>query len=268
MKSLEYISNKLCHFVGRALQTDEDRFELLVKIVKGGKLFANMLNPDNPEVLLNFRYIGQRAGEVYEKIDCVCFCDIPDNALDIHTRKYGRFGIGFNKHYLATKGAHPVMYIPMNCDIKEISSTELPKNPIDYFNVLSKEYTTMSYFLSMVNQFYPYTTALGNFKLSDLAPYINLMNTDVVNAIQNNKSHQMLFSQMIAITGLMSYIKLFDETLSQDDENNYYMEREWRILSSVEFDLDNIDKIYLPHKEYENYFMSEFPKYRGEFYVF
>lgn len=265
---MEYISNKLCHFVGRALQTDKEKFELLIKIIKGGMLFANMYHPDRPEILMNTRYNGERAGEVFEKIDCVCFCDIPDNALGIHTKKYGKFGIGVNKHYLASKGAHPVMYIPMNYDIKEISETDLPKNPMEYLNMLAKRNNSMLQFLTMVNQCYqPFSIPLKILKQNGYEPYIKLLDSDVINAIQDNKSHQILFAQTIAVTDLLSYIKLFDETLSPDDENNYYMEREWRILCSVEFDLKDVDTLYLPSKDYEKYFLNEFPDYAGNFCI-
>ncbi|MGF7142370.1 hypothetical protein HNQ56_000788 [Anaerotaenia torta] len=264
---MEYISNKLIHFVGRSLPTDKDKFELLIKIIKSGKLFANMQDPDKPVVSMSANYSGERAGELFERIDCVCFCDIPDGALNIHTRKYGKFGIGFNKQYLASKGAHPVMYIPINYDIKEISETDLPKNPIEYFNTLSKQYPSTMQFLTMVNQCYqPFTVPLETFMRSDYAPYVSLMNNDTIKDIHDNKFHQILFGQMMAFTGLLSYIKLFDINLSQDDEKNYYMEREWRILRSVEFSLDNIDVLYLPSKSYEKYFMDEFPDYKGIFY--
>lgn len=262
---MEYISNKLCHFVGGALQTDKDRFELLVKIIKGGRLLANKQNLDKPGIHLNNKYKGDRVGEVYEKIDCVCFCDIPDNALDIHTRKYGKCGIGFDKHYLTTKGARPVKYIPMNCDIKDISPTVTPKNPKEYFNVLAQENANLYTFLTIVDLFHPFSKVLEEIKSSPCAQMIKFCNVD---AIKDGKFRQLLFAQMMAFTKIIAYTKLFDETLSQDDENNYYMEREWRILSSVEFDLDNIDKIYLPSKEYEKYFMNEFADYKGIFYIF
>src|ERR1019366_7648127 len=42
----------------------------------------------------------------------VCFCDIPLGDLDLHMRKYSRFGIAFRKEFLLKKGATPVMYVP------------------------------------------------------------------------------------------------------------------------------------------------------------
>lgn len=43
------------------------------------------------------------------------------------------------------------------------------------------------------------------------------------------------------------------------------MEREWHIESGMEFDLANINGIYLPSKEYEELIRNEFPYYQGHF---
>ena len=37
---MAYVSNNLTHFVGRSLATDELRYELLAKIVRGGMLLT------------------------------------------------------------------------------------------------------------------------------------------------------------------------------------------------------------------------------------
>ena len=265
---MEYTSNKLIHFAGRSLQTDKERFELLIKIIRGGKLFANISNPDRPQVSTSTNYNGERAGEIFEKIDCVCFCDIPDNALEIHTKKYSKFGIGFNRHYIASKGAHPVMYIPMNYNIKEIYETlDLPKKPKDYFNKLSKRHNSMMLFLIILNQLYPYSTSINPLRLQGFEKHLSYVQPDLINDILQGKSHEILVAQQSAITDLLAYIKLFDETLDPNDEDNYYMEREWRILKSVEFNISNMESIYLPSKEYEEKFINIFPDYKGEFYI-
>ena len=82
-----YVSNVLCHFVGRSLKTDDDRFDLLVRIIKEGQLKANLEKPNSPSTSSTWTYSGERLGEIFQQCDCVCFCDIPDNLLGIHTQK-------------------------------------------------------------------------------------------------------------------------------------------------------------------------------------
>ena len=139
----EYTSNMLCHFVGRSKPNDDARFDLLVTIIRGNKLIANLEKPSDPESRFVNGYRCEHAGEVFGKCDCVCFCDIPENALNIHVSKYGKFGIGFKKEYIAQQGAHPVMYVPSNYPIKERGDnstaggkSQTPREPNVYFSHL------------------------------------------------------------------------------------------------------------------------------------
>lgn len=262
----EYTSNHLCHFVGRSLTNDEARFELLMKIVESGKLIANLDDPDKPQLFLSGKHSCETIGEIFEKTDCVCFCDIPDRSLSLHTSKYSKFGIGFNKTLLASKGAHPVLYIPVNHEIKEKSQTTTPKKPAVYFLTVLKENIGLISFLSLINQVNPFEKQVkAAIKL--LPPEIlKVFDQNVLKRMKNGQSHQMMCAQTTALTGLMSYIKLFDESLDINDEKNYYMEREWRILNNVEFSIEDVLKVYLPNKEYTSKFKEKFPNYNGEFY--
>ncbi len=239
--------------------SEEEKFALLVNIIKCGRLRGLY----KPGIYTTDKYRCERAGELLAEIGCVCFCDIPDRSLYIHTKKYGSFGIGFSKQYLVAKGARPMMYIPLNCDIKDVSPTDTPKNPKEYFPAIIMEGLNLGALLTMINdKVFPFSNII---KGTALTKHLNILNTDVVNAVRSGRFQQLIFAQMTTLTGNMSYIKLFDATLSPEDEDNYYMEREWRILSDVEFDLDNIIKIYLPNRKYEKLFMDEFPSYGGKF---
>ena len=66
----------------------------------------------------------------------------------------------------------------------------------------------------------------------------------------------------------MAYVKLYDSTLPDHHPDNYYMEREWRSLLNIHFDLQNINRIYLPNADYKKKFEQEFPEYSGTFYLF
>jgi hypothetical protein len=54
--------------------------------------------------------------------DVVCFCDIPDSCLYLHTKKYSRFGLSFTKEFLEKQGARPVFYIPISSKPSLMSS--------------------------------------------------------------------------------------------------------------------------------------------------
>ena len=47
-------------------------------------------------------------------------------------------------------------------------------------------------------------------------------------------------------TRLFSYMKFFDADLPPDDERNYYMEREWRIIGGVRFSLGDVRRVLAP----------------------
>lgn len=44
----KYVSNLLCHFVGRSKANDDERYALLIEILRGGKLLTNIQDPENP----------------------------------------------------------------------------------------------------------------------------------------------------------------------------------------------------------------------------
>lgn len=134
-----YTSSLLCHFVGRSLENDVNRFELLTKIINGKTLIASLTNPEKPESYFVRGDYCKNLGEVFSKCDCVCFCDIPNTGLSIHINKYSSFGIGFNKDFIARQGARPVVYVPINYPIvertdgKNEATSQTPRSPNEYF---------------------------------------------------------------------------------------------------------------------------------------
>lgn len=136
---MAYVSNNLTHFVGRSLPSDQDRYELLCKIVRGGVLAdpshrgrrdpifrLRMLRKSDSDADIstcpeldyssypNVRHDAESnlSENTLLRFEIVCFCDIPDAELAIHCAKYGHFGLAFSKQFLVNKGASPVMYVP------------------------------------------------------------------------------------------------------------------------------------------------------------
>lgn len=266
-----YISDLLCHFVGRSKDNDDERFELLVDIIHEQRLRANVEAPDHPQIASDIDYKGERLGELFRRCDCACFCDIPDEMLEIHTTKYSKFGIGFPRNFLSQLGARPVIYVPANGNIIEHPPTKSPKNtPREYFVYLSRLCNAFSGLLLALNSVVP---------VKQLFWYAYNVNSDfkalagkwdkmTIQKINNEESHDMLFSEMIALNMFLAYVKIFDENLEKDDPNNYYMEREWRSISSISFSLQDIAKVYLPSQDYKERFVREFPDYVGQFWIF
>ena len=61
----------------------------------------------------------------------------------------------------------------------------------------------------------------------------------------------------------LSFCVPFDSGKTDADLENYYMEREWRVLGAVRFDLDDVFRVILP-KAYAKRFRADLPKYSGQ----
>jgi hypothetical protein len=62
---------------------------------------------------------------------------------------------------------------------------------------------------------------------------------------------------------VFGFVKGFDSTLAEDDPNNYYMEREWRVIGNIKFALTDIERVIFP-RDYASRFRKDFPDYAGE----
>lgn len=259
---MKYTSSQLSHFVGRALKTNDERYELLSAIIRGGKLRVNLTHEDNARIVTTFNYSGERLGEPYEKIDCICFCDIPNESLGIHTNKYSKFGIGFSREFLVKLGAQPVMYIPINERVKKRITGDVA-NSESYYALLANDTTIFGMFLTMYIQS---LESKGLF-LHNLFNIPNDKGVEVLRELSDGNIKKLLFNQTAALGELITFTKIFDPMLADDDENNYYMEREWRILSDVNFNLNDIKTIYLPNEEYKARFIDEFSSFEGNIQI-
>lgn len=269
-----YTSNLLCHFVGRSRKTDDERFELLVKIIKGKQLVANLSDPDRAESWFQSGYKCEHVGEVFGKCDCVCFCDIPNDSLAIHVNKYSKFGMGFEKTFIAEQGAHPVMYIPNNYPIIErgdglnTGKSCTPRKPEEYFTYLLQLSVNLLPLMEIGYCGINLREQEKRLKVGGLGDFLELFNDEVRETFFKSKYHPMLYSILQGISNQMAYVKLYDATLPDSHPENYYMEREWRSLNNITFSFGDIKTIYLPSDEYQERFIQEFPGYNGSFFVF
>lgn len=58
-------------------------------------------------------------------------------------------------------------------------------------------------------------------------------------------------------------IKPFCEDLDDDDPDNFYMEREWRLKGELEFQLADVRRVVLPESFAER-FREDFPRFFGQ----
>jgi hypothetical protein len=246
-RTQRYVSNELTHFVGKALKIDEDRYQLLLMIIRTGFLSHP---PHVPSISGNVHVVQEgnfSDNEMYGP-EVVCFCDIPCDDLELHPVKYGRFGISFSKEFLVSRGANPVFYVPTNAQVPAVS--------------------------------YGGTTDLGqvfNEGVRQWHELINISNAGIVAAFQNattsaenvqtmdlHKFGQMLRElTMFMSFRIFSHVKCFDASKDETDPENFYMEREWRIVGNLFFSFSDIARILIP-AEYGMRLRNDLPDYAAQ----
>jgi len=249
-----YISNELTHFVGRSLDT-KDQYSVLQDIISSGflshpphdkRIVGNLVV--NPEAKLseNEMFLPQ----------VVCFCDIPIEDLPIHIRKYGPFGLSFEKEFIVQHGGAPAFYIPYFARVKSewgyppemmnkaSSSDELQElakgfNKADYFDWMVKFY--LEFFDQIEDR-------ICEAKIGSDFPY---------------NIHEVVELQRFINFHILSYTKFFNHDLPDDHNDNYYFEREWRIIGNLNFELDDISRVIIP-KSFAKSFKIDQPNYYGQ----
>lgn len=99
---MAYISNKLTHWVGSKEREKEQYGILTINILKEKQLLFG-----SPPWSLSSEYPLFNTSS----FNMISFTDIPLSESEYHCSKYSKFGISFNKRYLAQIGATPVAYI-------------------------------------------------------------------------------------------------------------------------------------------------------------
>lgn len=99
---MAYISNKLTHWIGGGEKSTKRQYSLLKKILN-----EKMLLFGSPRWSHSKKYPDLKA----KRVSMISFTDIPLSESELHCRKYSKFGISFNKAYLANCHATPVGYM-------------------------------------------------------------------------------------------------------------------------------------------------------------
>jgi hypothetical protein len=193
---------------------------------------------------------GQKNLSTNEAVRCtsVCFCDIPVATLGVHMKKYGPFGVAFAKPFLVKLGATPVHYVTRNATHRTVGIG--PTTVGGWFDELRKELQNFAHDLSA------YVEAREGrpqflFKLSppDTPPGHRLLGRF---STLHNDLEFLVFG----------HLKFFAVGLAEDDPDNFYMEREWRVPEGVAFRLKDIARVILP-REFVDRFRVNLPEYSG-----
>lgn len=254
MRQQRYVTNELAHFVGRALRHDETaQYELFADVLRTGLLvnkvgLSGEMTHEGIDRATSMHGVigGPLFGELAERhvMSMVCFCDIPEPDLAIHQRKYGRFGLSFRKAFLINKGARPVYYVADNTSTIPFGK---PRPIKDRFNQRVAEMDALSRVLSR--------------RRLELQGQPDSEPSGIGWSIEQVEQVHELITWVNA--ELLGYVKGFDATASDEDEENVYMEREWRTPFSVRFSLDDVSRIFLP-REFAQRFREDFRTYMNQ----
>lgn len=174
--------------------------------------------------------------ETMIKAPSVCFCDIPVNDLGIHIKKYSRFGLSFLKSFLVPKRTNPVFYVATDSDT--ISQGRIVSRG-NCFNDMLRVYDRLAVQIRSELK-----KELETSRYKALVEEFNIFDKFFGNQ-------------------LLAFLKPFENGKSESDKENYYMEREWRILGRVGFELNDVHRIIVP-KAYAVRLRNDVQGYDGQ----
>jgi hypothetical protein len=249
-----YVSTELAHFVGRGLAAEE-QYQLLIKIINEGWITHP---PHNPNISGNLSVNNAAkfsANEIYSP-EIVCFCDIPLADLGIHISKYSPFGLSFSKDFVVKQGGCPVFYMPLQANVR-ISKDVSPEEAVQLLkeggaDSLFEEIGKGEYFDRMIQEYHSLINMF--FKI--------IMDNRLTPGVPQEHQRLMKLQQFLDFH-IFSYIKFYDHTSAEEHDDNYYLEREWRIVGNLHFAMTDIETVFMS-KEYAPRFREDCPLYNSQ----
>jgi len=253
-----YVSSELLHFVGRGMNED-DQFGLFIKILNEGWITHP---PHNPNISGNLSVNTSSAisrNEMYSP-EITCFADIPLQDISLHMGKYSAIGMSFSKNFIADAGGVPVHYLSTESNVRrsrnltseEIHSIVTNHGSDRLIDHMYENVPKSVYFDDMLREYHEL------FRLFEDMERNQSTSPGVSELSKRIRELQRFFDFHI-----FSYFKFFDHRKSDDDPDNYYFEREWRIVSNLNFSLGDVKTVLFPSK-YSGAFRKTFPTYEGQ----
>jgi hypothetical protein len=269
-----YISRELTHCVGRSLADEDSQYRLLMKIVGGGYLSPH---PDLRATGMRMVSIGESrsrvsTNEMYRP-DMVCFCDIPVADLALHMQKYSRFGLSFLKGFVAEQGGAPVRYVPAETQVSQTTprrqrlrdeklrtaiatlDANVPEQREELERLFGEQVR-----VTLAELFDDF--AVEAHDLLDLL-YHDLHAKRHEQPVANELKWRIFNLRTFLVRDVFSFLQFFSIDLADEHPNNFYMEREWRILGDLDFKIDDVRRVILP-EEYRHRLRVDLPAYTGQ----
>lgn len=291
-----YISKELTHFIGKG-KRKEAQYKLLIKILREGWIaYPNHNTVDRVGLVVNLnKKISQN--EMYFP-QIVCFCDIPVEDLALHIKKYSSFGISFNKDFIVQHNGVPVHYIPTQSHVKTLLNIT-PEESVEFVKPgggehLYKDMDKGEYFDEVVKRYHKLIGVLhkliheaaqsraargantwehsifdlpkdaDGYPITDTHPsLLERMKPDIDKRPLRDAiwySQQLTQLENFFNFHIFSFIKFFNHNLSEQDRNNYYFEREWRVVGKIQFNMKDVRRVLIP-EIYSKRFRDDCPDY-------
>jgi hypothetical protein len=279
-----YVSSELTHFVGKGLPENAQYETLVEKILKPGWL---TYPPHDVTIgrTLEVDFSKPISADKALKYQVVCFCDIPEPDLAIHVNKYSKFGLAFEKNFLVDQGASPVFYVANESPVAENELFNPPEFLGRIQDARKRGYADRALlFDTAVRAIMDLFAAFDGLNSDVNARWFKGVNTadfesrwkvllglgdEQLTALKMGlENNQQVFKALHMIThfimnDIFSFVKCFNAKQAFDDDENYYMEREWRVAANVKFTLNHVSRVFLP-ANYGARFRADLPAYTGQ----
>lgn len=223
-----YTSNVLYHLVGRRNPTNHDQnFNTLRAILRSMEIRTNSVASHTGGMTLVIDPSrGCIDGEPISQT-VTCFCDIPFESLALHTSKYGLFGVGVDRHWVAEWGGRPVIYIPTVSRNVTAANNRFCDDAMNIWNGLQTHFPDQPSERS---------------RIAGARPEDPMEAADIAGDF---------------VSKTLAFVKTFDVALPEDHPENFYMEREWRKFAKLPLELPLVE-IVAPDN-YHELLRGEFP---------
>lgn len=182
----------------------------------------------------------------------VCFADIPVEDLPFHSRKYGPFGLAFSKSFLVSRGASPVFYVAEQFSTNWRNPLANDPKNVEKLQELVKKCRNGGHWENFTRaELYDAADQTLGVPIARGSAYSPHAGPDVVTI------------RTFLIRELFPFLKFFNPDLAEDDERNYYMEREWRVIGPMNFAVENVERILLP-RVFASKLRADFPDFHGQ----